>query len=166
MAGFLRAIFFMLFFSVGAAALGSSILVDDLVSFYRNKQLLREAENSADKLKTLNDDYDALLSYLENDANYVERIALATVGIEPNEEGTAYPKFTAEELAAAKEALTKDKNPDSFEAALPEWLERCMEPRRRILLFFAGAVLILVSFSCFGPVKKDSVVESDLVEGQ
>jgi len=166
MAGFLRSLFFILFFSVGAAALSSSILVDDLVSFYRNKQLLREAENSKDKLKTLNEDYDALLSYMKEDCNYLDRIALATVGIEPNEEGTEYPRVTAEQLAAAKEALTKDKKLEVFEPALPDWLERCREPRRRTLLFFTGAVLILVSFACFGHIKKVSVCESDLVKGQ
>jgi hypothetical protein len=166
MSGFLRVIFFMLFFSVGAAALSSSILVDDLVSFYKNNQLLREAETSEDKLKTLNEDYDALLSYMKEDCNYLERIALVTVGIEPNDKDTAYPKVTAEQLAAAKEALTKDKSLDAFEPALPDWLERCRDPRRRILLFFTGAVLILVSFSCFGPIKKVSVCESDLVKGQ
>jgi len=39
----IRAILFVVFFSVGAASLGASVLCDDLVEYYRNRQLLKAA---------------------------------------------------------------------------------------------------------------------------
>jgi hypothetical protein len=54
-------------------------------------------------------------------------------------------------LAAARKALMEESNGQSTEAAMPQWLKRCSEPRNRILLFISGVVLVLVSFVCFRP---------------
>ena len=32
---------------------------------------------------------------------------------------------------------------------VPDWIKRCSKPRSRLILFFAGAGLILVAFACF-----------------
>ena len=61
----LRTLLFAVFFSIGTAALAGSILRDDLLRYYRNKQLLRSAEETLNKLESLNADYDALLKQLE-----------------------------------------------------------------------------------------------------
>lgn len=115
---------------------------------------MKAAEDSLKRLQSLNANYDAVLEQVKNDPNLFKRIAPATLGVEPSEANTVYPKATVEQLAAARKALTKDKNYKAAEPTLPDWLSRCSEPRRRITLFFAGAVLILVSFIFFGPAKQ------------
>ena len=92
-------------------------------------------------------------------ANLLERIAPATLGIGDEDPNTVYPKATAEKLAAARKALQADSGSDTEAPAVPAWLERCNEPRKRLSLFLAGACLILVSFLCFGP-KKDRTDEA------
>ena len=151
---FIRLVFFVVFFSIGAASLGISILCDDLVEYFQNKNRLVVAQQARDRLESLNDDYDALLKQLEDDPNLVKRLAPATLGSEPEDINAVYPRATTEQLAAASKALTDETNKDFEEPVIPRWLNRCSEPRRRIMLFLAGAALILTSFACFGPVKQ------------
>ena len=151
----IRVLLFVLFFSVGAAALYVSMCCDELIGHYRNKQMLQAMEESKSRLESLIADYDALTSRLEGDPNLViERVAPAALGTEPADSNAIYPKVTAEQLAAAKQALTEDIEQDQSEPAVPEWLSRCDEPRRRVILFLAGAFLILVSFVWFGSGKQ------------
>ncbi len=148
----IQAILFFLFFSIGAASLSSSILCDDLVQYYQNKQLLRAAQESLGRLESLNTDYDVLLERLREDPNLVvERLAPATLGTETDDPNTVYPRAKSQQLAAARKALMEESNGESAEAALPQWLRRCSEPRNRILLFVSGVVLVLISFVCFRP---------------
>jgi hypothetical protein len=150
---------FVIFFSIGAASLGVSILCDDLVQYYRNRQLLRVTQQSVNRLESLNTDYDILLEQLEKDPNLVKRLAPATLGTEPEDTNAVYPRAAREQLTAAHEALTKNQNGQSTGPMLPEWLTRCSEPRRRITLFVAGSVLILISFTCFAPVRQSPTKE-------
>jgi hypothetical protein len=152
----LRTLLFVVFFSIGTAALTAATLYDDLLGYYRNKQLLRSAEETLNKLKSLNADYDALLKQLEENPNLLERIAPATLGTEPADANTAYPKVTAEQLDAARKVLAEDSKQQRFRAEIPDWIIRCSEPSKRIILFSAGALLILISFICFGPAKPSS----------
>ncbi len=145
---------FVIFFSIGAASLSISVLCDDLVQYYRNRQLLKVTQQSVDRLKSLNTDYDILLEQLEKDPNLVKRLAPATLGTEPEDANAVYPRATPEQLAAARKALMEDQKDQSDAAMLPEWLTRCSEPRRRMTLFIAGSVLVLISFSCFTPAKQ------------
>ena len=149
-----RAFWFAVFFSIGAASLCGSILCGDLLRYYTNKQLLKTAEVSLNRLRTLNADYDALLQQLRKDPNLVKRIAPATLGTEPAEANTIYPKATVEQLAAVRKALMEASTRKVAESEMPDWLTRCCEPRRRIVLFLAGAFLILISFIWFGHVKE------------
>jgi hypothetical protein len=146
----LRTLLFVVFFSIGTAALAGSILRDDLFRYYRNKQLLRSAEETLNKLESLNADYDALLKQLEENPSLLERIAPATLGTEPADANTVYPKATAEQLDAARKVLAKDLEQQQSGAEMPDWIARCSEPSKRIILFSAGAFLILISFICFG----------------
>jgi hypothetical protein len=151
----IQAVFFFLFFSIGAASLSSSILFDDLIQYYQNKQLLRAAQESLDRLESLNTDYDVLLERLEEDPNLVvERLAPATLGTKTVDANTVYPRVRSRQLAAARKALIKESNGESAEAAMPQWLSRCSEPRNRILLFISGVVLVLISFVCFRPAER------------
>jgi len=155
----IRMILFVIFFSIGAGSLGISILCDDLVQYYRNRQLLKVTQQSLHRLESLNTDYDALLEQLEKDPNLVKRLAPATLGTEPEDANAVYPRAAREQLTAAHEALTKKQNDQSAGPMLPEWLTRCSEPRRRITLFIAGSFLILISFTCFTPIRKSPTKE-------
>ena len=150
----MRTILFAVFFSIGAASMGCSLLCKDLAGYYRNKQLLRTAQQYLNKLESLNIDYDVLLKQLESDPNLIKRIASATLGIEPEDANTIYPKPTNEQLAAARKVLAKEisQNQDQ-KLTIPKWLTRCNDPRNRIILFLAGAGLILTSFACFAPIR-------------
>jgi hypothetical protein len=150
----LRTLLFVVFFSIGTAALTAATLYDDLLGYYRNKQLLRSAEETLNKLKSLNADYDALLKQLEDNPNLLERIAPATLGTEPADANTIYPKVTAEQLDAARKVLAEDSKQQQSGAGIPDWITRCSKPSERIILFSAGAFLILISFICFGPTKE------------
>jgi hypothetical protein len=150
----IRAFLFVVFFSIGAAALSGSILCADLLRYYHNKGLLKDEKELSSQLKSLNTDYDALLQQLRDDPNLIKRIANVTLGKDDNDANTIYPKATAEQLTAARKALTEETSSEPAEATLPRWLTRCREPRRRTMLFFAGAGLILISFICFGPAKE------------
>ncbi len=150
---------FVVFFSIGAASLGISILCDDLVQYYRNKRLLKVTQQSLIRLESLNEDYDALLEQLEKNPNLVKRLAPATLGTEPEDTNAVYPRATPEQLAAARQALTQDPNDLSATPTLPHWLTRCSEPRRRITLFIAGSFLILISFTCFTPARQSPAKE-------
>jgi hypothetical protein len=149
---FIQAVLFFLFFSIGAASLSSSVLCDDLIQYYRNKQLLGEARKSLERLESLNSDYDVLLERLKEDPNLIiERLAPVTLGTETKDPNTVYPRARSRQLAAARKALMEESNSQSTEVAMPQWLRRCSEPRNRMLLFISGVVLILISFVCFRP---------------
>lgn len=145
----IRTLLFIAFFSVGAAALGVSILVDDLLRYHHNRQLLETAKKNLQRLELLTSDYDSLLQQLQADANFVKRIASATVGSEPADTNTVYPKATAEQLAAAQKVLSEDFARQRTQPTVPNWLTRCSQPRRRTVLFLSGAFLILISFVFF-----------------
>ncbi len=148
----IRAFFFMVFFSIGAASLGVTILSEDLVEYYSNRQLANSARESLEKAKAINKDYDDVLKELEQDPNHIKRIAPAVIGAEYQDANAVYPQATAKQLAAARRAL-EDPNEQANEPTIPKWLSRCSEPRKRTALFFSGVALILISFICFKPVK-------------
>ncbi len=152
----IRAILFVVFFSAGAGSLSVSILCDDLVQHYRNAELVAAAEESLAKLKSLNADYDAVIEMLRsdpNDPNSVKHLALVTLGPERRDPNTAYPRATADQLAAARRVLAAHSEEQASAKAgsiMPGWLERCSEPRRKLTLFVCGVVLVLTSLVCFG----------------
>src|SRR4030043_94076 len=116
----LRTFLFVVFFGIGTAALTAATLYDDLLRYYRDKQLLRSAEESLNKLESLNADYDALLKQLEENPDLLERLAPATLGTEANEPNTVYPKVTAEQLDATRKVLAADLEQQSSGAEMPD----------------------------------------------
>jgi len=149
------------FFSIGAAALSVSVLCADLVRYYHSRGLLEQAQESFRKLESLNANYEALLENLEKDPSLIKRIGPATLGVERTDANTIYPKVTVEELNAARKALAKDSSDKSPKSAIPDWLTRCSEPRRRTALFLSGACLILISFLCFNPGRQAGEQKAD-----
>jgi hypothetical protein len=155
----IRAILFVVFFSIGAGSLSVSVLCDDLMRYYRNTELLAKAEESLDKLKSLISDYDSVIAMLQsdpNDPNSVRHLARVTLGPEHRDPNTVYPRAAAGQLAAARRVLAAYSD-ESLSAkvrpSMPEWLRRCREPRRKLALFICGVVLILTSLVCFGRRK-------------
>jgi hypothetical protein len=132
----LRILLFVVFFGIGTAALTASILYDDLLRYYLDKQRLMSVEETLNKLESLNADYDALLKQLEENPGLLEHIAPAALGTELNEPNTVYPKLTAEQLDAARKVLAEDSKQPSG-AGTPKWIIRCGDPSRRIILFTA-----------------------------
>ena len=151
---FLQVFLFVLFFSVGVVSLTCSVLSEDLLRYYRNNQLLKTTEKSLKQLQSLNADYDALLRQLRHDKDFAKRIAPAELGTEPADADSAYPKAKAEQLAAAKKALTENPALKVDEPTVPRWVVRCNALPRRIALFLCGSFLVLISFIWFGPAKQ------------
>ena len=148
----IRIPFFILFFSIGASALGLSVLCDDLVRYYRNVQLRESAHESIEKLKIFNADYGSLLENMERDPNYIKRIAPVVSGSDYQDPNAINPKATAREMAAARKAFG-EQHEENIEPVIPLWLSRCSESRKRMTLFFSGVALMLISFVCFRPLK-------------
>lgn len=144
----LRFLIFVIFFSTGAASLGGAVLCDDFIKHCRNQHLVAQAEQSIQKLRSLNEQYDVLLSQLENDPNLIKRIAPVTLGTRIEDPNTVYPKARAQELAIARKALTA-ANEEPTEATIPRWLQRCSDPAKRIILFISGASLVLIAMVRF-----------------
>jgi cell division protein FtsL len=164
----IRILLFFFFFTTGLSATAVSLLFNDIYGCYQNRQILKEAEKNVEKLKALNDDYDALLSQLHADSQFARRLAPATLGIQPKEKDVAYPRETVSQLAAARIALMKESEPAAGgpqrEPALPRWVERCKAPNRRLALFIAGSALILIAFVYFGPTKKLAVYSRNIIQ--
>jgi hypothetical protein len=143
-------LFFSVFFSIGTAALTCSILCDDLLDYYRKKDLLAMSEASIEELRSLIADYDSLLEHLCADPNIMRRIGPATIGAEQADPDTARPRATAEQLEAARQALMQDAGERDAKPAAPVFLLRCSRPAFRIMLAAAGSALVLISFVWFG----------------
>ncbi len=144
------------------------MLCEDLVQYYQNKQSLKNAQESLEEVKILTNEYDILLSKLENDPNLVKRIARNTLGTEPEDPNVVYPKAKAELLAAARKALSDDSNQplnEKYTSTIPNWLNRCSKPRQRIALFVSGVFLTMIALICFRPTehvhRKEQNSESD-----
>jgi len=145
---------FIIFFSIGTTALSASIIGDELLQYYHGRQRLRAKEELSNRLKSLNTDYDVLLQNLEKDPNLLERIAPLVLGMERNDANTIYPKATEGLLEAVKKALEEDSGQQPTELVIPAWLVRCSEPTWRVVLFLAGAFLVLISFIWLGSAKQ------------
>ena len=152
----IRLIAFVIFFSVGAAVLSATTLCDDLLEYYYYKGLLAQAEGHLKKLDSLNSDYDTLLAQFEGNPKELARLAPATLGIEANEPNTAYPRATAGKLAAARRALVEEPNKATITQGSPPGICLACQWPRRHALFISGAILVLISFVFFGPVKDPS----------
>ncbi|MGA2171637.1 MAG: hypothetical protein ABSG82_01310 [Sedimentisphaerales bacterium] len=149
-----RTIAFVVFFSVGAAVLSATVMCDDLLDYFYNKDLLARVEGHLKKLKSLDADYNTLLAQFDGDPCQLARLAPATLGIEPNEPNTAYPRATANKLAAARRALSEEPDRLADKNGVPKGLCLCCRWPRRHILFFCGGTLVLISFLFFGPTRR------------
>lgn len=149
-----RAFLFVIFFAIGASALSGSVLCGDLVQYYQNRRVLRAIEESLERLRALDADYDAVLQRLEKDPDIIKHIAPAVLGTQPDDKDVVYPKATAEQLAAVRGILRQEKAVQVPEPEMPKWIIRCSRMPQRVSLFLAGGFLVLISFVFFGPLPK------------
>jgi hypothetical protein len=148
-----KTVLFIVFFSIGIAAIAVAILVNDFNQYYIVKIQLHNTKLNNETIQKLIDGYGEMIKSIEADPHIVERLAPATLGVEPNAPETAFPKASRQELFAAQQALIAAAPPLPPEPVLPDWLNRCADPLLRKILFLAGSALILISFTCFN-VKK------------
>lgn len=141
----------MVFFSVGAVALTSAVLVPDLARYYQYRQVLHSTEQAVKELESLNEKYDTLLKNIEEEPNLLSRVAPVIMGSDFNEPNAVYPEASVEELDFIRQALQSSQPQDPNEVIVPRWLDRCSQPNMRLAMFLCGGALILLSFICFGP---------------
>lgn len=153
----IRIVAFFITFGVGAGTLTLSVLCDDLIAYFSNKQLLTHEREKLASVQEKVEVYDALLTNVKEDPDVVERIAPAVLGLESDDPNTAYPLTGIQELAVATQMLQEDKETPS--SPMPPWLVRCGEYRRRLALFLLGGVLVLIAFACFGLVRPPVTTE-------
>jgi hypothetical protein len=156
---FLRVLLFVIFFTAGAAALGLAILCDEMLEYLEYEQVLIETKDSRDKLKSLIEDYQALLEEFERDPNIYERIAPIELGSDRGDANTVYPKPSRQLIAKTNEILQAGDSKE--ESWLFSVLNRCNQPRLRLMLFISGALLVLVSFVCFSPMRSQPIEQAD-----
>ena len=158
----LRTILFAVFFCIGAVGLSISVLCEDLLRYYRNSAALKKAEDTLERLKSLNEDYEALLQQLNQDPNLLKRVVAITLRNATHEPNTVYPEVTPEQLEAARQALMENTENKNDQPITPFWLQRSSRQPQRTALFIAGAFLIVISFVCFRTANLDkSKIEQD-----
>lgn len=159
-----RFLVFIVFFAAGAGAVSLSMLSGEIMTYYKNKDLLSEARNRLVKLEHLNEDYDFLLQQVKTDPNLLKRVGSVTLARFPNEPNTVTPKTPPEQLARIKSVLKKMENADNYQVKPPDWLKRVNEPRKRLALFLAGTFLIIVSLVFFNLLSPDKEATHPLTE--
>ena len=158
-----RAICFVIFFGIGVTSVGLAALCNDLIEYYQNKDMLRRAEQSLIQMESLITDHEILIAGLEEDPNfYYQRVAPSAIGVEFTDPNDYYPKARAAELQAARVALMKFFDPNEYEPPIPPLLMLVSEPRRKLVLYLAGAALILLAMIFFSASTENSEPDKKL----
>jgi len=147
----LRAVLFLVFFGVGLGALTVALLADELLEMYLTAGSLEATRDTNARLEAVCEDYDAVFEQLETDPNMVARLSRVVLGTDSGDAQTVYPKSTQEQRRSAEKVFSKTFPQESRDEPVPGWVANCCEPWGRKLLFVAGAGLIIIAFSCFGP---------------
>lgn len=147
---------FIVFFTAGLIAISTGALVDDLTRYYTIKIKLDDTLATNDKIERLIEDHNAMLTNLQRDPNAAQRLAMVTLGIEPNTADTAFPKSKQQTLSSARQAIIAAAPVTTPETVLPVWLERIQNQKMRLMLYIAGAGLVILAMTCFAPGRGKS----------
>jgi hypothetical protein len=151
-----RILFFIAFFSIGLATIAISALVPDFNRYYTIKIQLDFTEKLNEQVQKNIEDNQEMIERIHADPNAAMRLAVVTLGYEPNAPQTAFPKPDRRTMAEAQKAV-ETAVPTQIQAEqMPVWLARLQNQRMRLYLFLAGSGLVLVSFTCFGPRRAES----------
>ena len=153
---FMRALFFIIFSCIGIMAVSLSMLSPEWLDLYMIKSKLYQVEQTNLKIEALNRDHQELIDKIHSNPDILKRIDKVVFGIDPNDSNNvAVPTITSQQLQKVK-AVLAETAPQKHEIIPPRWLQRCGNDRERLILFIAGAGLIIVSFACFGKIKVNS----------
>jgi len=149
----IRTIFFMIFFSIGIAAVALSIVADEFLYYYRQQISLEETMRANEHLAILDEKNRQLLEQIKKDPSILERLAPITLGAEPNEPNAIIPKTGVAELQFARNVLEELRQTSEKKIQIPQWLERINQNKERTILFLSGSGLILISLCSFTLLK-------------
>ncbi|MGA2915690.1 MAG: hypothetical protein ABSE89_06660 [Sedimentisphaerales bacterium] len=149
-----RLLLFMVSSAIGICAVSLAVLAPEWENLYQLNAAVRQTERNNQKIESIIKDHQILTSRINADPNILRRIAPVTLGVDPCEPNQPSVKITADTLASAKAVLEQQDQQNSDNSEIPIWLARCTADDNRIVLFSAGAGLIVVSFACFGRRKE------------
>jgi hypothetical protein len=153
---FLRILFFVIFSCLGIAAISLSMLAQEWIDLYTINSKLHKVEQTNRKIEVLNRDHQSLIDSINNDPNMLKRLDTIVLGTASAEANIPVPDITEQQLQKVKAILAETDSEEPPETGPPRWLQRCGQRRYRLIMFIAGAGLILVSFTCFGKFKTKS----------
>jgi hypothetical protein len=140
----------MVFSAAGICAVALAVLGPEWKNFYYLKAAVKQTEQNNQKIEEIIKDHQILTAQINADANILKRIAPVMLGVEPCEPNQPVAGITADTLLRAKAVLEQQQAQESSDnSEMPKWLQRCTTVENRIILFTAGAGLIVVSFACF-----------------
>ncbi|MBU1261295.1 MAG: hypothetical protein KJ757_07375 [Planctomycetes bacterium] len=152
-----RAIFFSLFAAIGIFAVALAVLGPEWKNLYKINAATKLSERDNREIEQIIQDHEVLIGKIDKDPNMLKRLAPQTA-IEKNEEANLPEvQITAKTLEQAKAAIEQMDNNENTKIQgeeTPAWLQRASSKVSRIILFTAGAGLVLVSFACFNAKKK------------
>ena len=152
----IRFLLFAVFFLAGAGAVVLSILSEpELANYYHNKAMLEVTRQQNEKIKSLTEQYDAQVRFIESEPNVLERLRPMMLGKQPQADDIVFPHIQNETLRTETEEILNSIEQPPQADPTPAWLERILVPRIRQSLFFSGAGLVLVACIFFGTDRKE-----------
>ena len=135
-------------------AVSLSMLSQEWLYLYTIKSKLYQVEQRNLKIETLNRDHQELIDKIHSNPDILKRVDKVVLGIDPNNNNSVpVPTITRQQLQKVKALLAEMDSGKQDEIIPGRWLQRCGSSRARLILFIAGAGLIIVSFACFGKVR-------------
>jgi DNA-directed RNA polymerase sigma subunit (sigma70/sigma32) len=154
-----RRVFFLVFSAAGICAVALTVLGPEWKSLYQMEAAVKQTEQNNRKIEEIIKDHQMLSAQISKDANILKRLAPLELGEQLDEPNQPVAKITADTLARAKAVLEQQQTQDDSDSSgVPKWLQRCTTAENRIILFAAGAGLVVISFACFGR-KEDKKVK-------
>ena len=153
----LRFVLFCIFFSVGAGAIALSILAEEIEIYFANRRTYARMLETNERIERLIAEYEAQIEQIEQNPEILKKLERITFGAVEGEEESEHPRAAVEQLAAARAALMEEIETKAEEKAIDRWVERIVEPKGRMRLFFAGAGLVLITFMFFGTVREGNL---------
>lgn len=152
-----RLFFFLVFSTIGILSITLGVLGPRWNNLYKMNAAIRQTERNNQKIEQIIKDHQILTAQIKADANMLMRIAPLTLGVQPEDPNQPVAEITADTLSRAKAVLDQQPEDNSDNPDVPVWLQRCTTVNKRIILFAAGAGLIVVSFACFGKKKANKI---------
>lgn len=148
---FLRFVLFCVFFAVGAGAIVLALQIErEITDYYQSKTQLEKIIQDNEKLKSLISQYQAQIALIEREPNILGRLEQITLGQAPTAEDTVYPNSYNPKLAKTVQQVLEQTEGKEQAEPMPDWLQRCRQPKYRKSLLIAGCGLVLVGFIFFG----------------